>query len=149
MAIGTALASEYAGLSLALGAFLAGIIVSELDLSHRVLGELVPVRDVFAVLFFVSAGMLIEPSVVVDQWMSVAALVAVIVVFKLFVTAAIYRIGLNAPVRTAFLAAAVLVPVGEYAFLLGGTGLDSGALSDDAFGIILSRRSSRSSSVRC
>jgi CPA2 family monovalent cation:H+ antiporter-2 len=92
---------------------------------------------VFAVLFFVSAGMLIDPSVLTSQWMTVIVLVSLIVVFKLFVTAAIYRFGLGASLRTAFLGAAVLVPVGEYAFLLGATGLDSGALSDDAFGVIL------------
>lgn len=138
LAIGTALASEYAGLSLALGAFLAGMVVSELDLSHRVLGELVPVRDVFAVLFFVSAGMLIDPSVISSQWLSVAALVSLIVVFRLFLTAGVFRFGLNTTIRTAFLGAAVLVPVGEYAFLLGAAGLDTGALSDDAFGVILS-----------
>ncbi|MEX0750824.1 MAG: cation:proton antiporter, partial [Dehalococcoidia bacterium] len=64
IALGTALASQEAGLSLAMGAFLAGMVVSESDLSHRVLGELLPARDVFAVLFFVSVGMLIEPDVV-------------------------------------------------------------------------------------
>jgi CPA2 family monovalent cation:H+ antiporter-2 len=138
MAIGTALASEYAGLSLALGAFLAGIVVSELDLSHRVLGELMPARDVFAVLFFVAAGMLIEPSVIVEQWATVVVLVTLIAVFKLALTGAIYRYGLAASMRTSLLGAAVLVPVGEYAFLLANEGVNTGALSEDAFGIILS-----------
>ena len=65
VALGTAYVSELFGLSLALGAFLAGLLVSESDISHHILGELAPVRDVFAALFFVSVGMFVDPQFVV------------------------------------------------------------------------------------
>ena len=73
LALGTALASEYAGLSLALGAFVAGLVISESTMSQRVIHDLLPTRDVFAVLFFVAAGMLIRPDVLLDEWLAILA----------------------------------------------------------------------------
>lgn len=136
LAMGTALASEQAGLSLALGAFLAGIIVSESDLSHRVLGELLPVRDVFAVVFFTSAGMLIDPAILLDEWAAVLALTAAITAGRAIVAGMLLAVFV-APVHTAILTAAVTMGAGEFSFLLARDGLDNGALSSDAFSIIL------------
>ncbi|HEY8173679.1 MAG TPA: cation:proton antiporter [Dehalococcoidia bacterium] len=136
MVIGTALASEWAGLSLALGAFLAGIVVSESDLSHRVLGELLPTRDVFAVLFFVSAGMLADPAVVRDEWPAVLAFTALLFALKPIVfTLAGGRFVQTA--STALLASVLLVPAGEFTFLLAADGLDNDALSDKQFSVVL------------
>lgn len=136
LCIGTALASEYVGLSLALGAFLAGIVVSESDLSHRVLAELLPTRDVFAVLFFVSVGMFVEPEVLRDDWYVVLALLIVILVARPVVTFGLLR-GLRRAPATAALAAGLVVPSGEFSFLLATAGVDEGVLSDDAFGVVL------------
>jgi CPA2 family monovalent cation:H+ antiporter-2 len=136
LAIGTALGAEQAGVSLALGAFLAGIIVSESDLSHRVIGELLPTRDVFAVLFFVSAGMLVEPSVVRDSWERILAVAAIIVVFKPLVIGGLFAIGRQPPPVTV-LGAAFLVPAAEFSFVFAGDGLNRGALTREDFGIVV------------
>jgi len=136
LAIGTALGAEKAGVALALGAFLAGIIVSESDLSHRIIGELLPTRDVFAVLFFVAAGMLIEPSVVRDNWDRILAVAAVIIVVKPLVTGALFVAG-RQPAAVAVLGAAFLVPAAEFSFVFAGDGLNRGALGSDDFGIVV------------
>ncbi len=136
LVIGTALASEQVGLSIALGAFLAGILVSESDLSHRVLGELLPIRDVFAVLFFVAAGMLIDPDVLQDEWASVIAITAIILIARPLATFAVMRLT-GFPVHTTMMTAALTVPIAEFSFLLAGTGLDNGAISGDFFSAII------------
>ena len=134
--IGTALASEYVGLSLALGAFLAGIVVSESDLSHRVIGELLPVRDVFAVLFFVSAGMLIDPSALADEWEAMLAALGLILVLKpALVTAMMLAWRFQFPVS--LLVGALIAPSAEFTFLLAGSGLEGEILSDELFSAII------------
>jgi CPA2 family monovalent cation:H+ antiporter-2 len=135
LAMGTALASDYVGLSLALGAFLAGIVVSESDLSHRVLGELLPTRDVFAVIFFTSAGMLIDPAVLGDWWLVLAVLACILVV-KGGITFGLAR-SLTPMRQTALLMSVALVPAGEFSFLLARSGLEEQVLSEDMFGVIL------------
>jgi CPA2 family monovalent cation:H+ antiporter-2 len=136
LVIGTALASDYVGLSLALGAFLAGIVVSESDLSHRVIGELLPVRDVFAVLFFVTAGMLVQPSALGHEWEALFVVLGIIVAIKPLVLAA----GLVATRVTwpvAVFAGAFMIPNAEFAFLLASAGVDQGVLTDDLFSAII------------
>ncbi len=135
LALSTALASEYMGLSLALGAFLAGLVVSESDLSHRVLGELLPTRDVFAVLFFVSVGMLIDPGVITDEWAVVLIAFGLIVALKPL--AARLLLGPISRRHTAVLTAAALVSSGEFSFVLARSGLDEGALSEATFSAII------------
>jgi CPA2 family monovalent cation:H+ antiporter-2 len=135
LAIATALASDYAGLSLALGAFLAGIVVSESDLSHRVLGDLLPARDVFAVLFFTSVGMLLDPAIIGEEWAAVLALSALVVVLKPAVSWALLR--LRELPDTSLLTAASLASAGEFSFVLGRSGFDRGHLSLDAFTALL------------
>lgn len=134
--IGTALASEYFGLSLAVGAFLAGIVVSESDLSHRVLGDLLPTRDVFAVLFFVSAGMLIDPAVIVEEWASVLVAVAIILLLKPLATYALARRSQRTE-RVSALTAALLAPAGEFSFVLARDGLQRDVISENAFSVVL------------
>ena len=96
LALGMALGSERVGLSIAFGAFLAGMMVSESDVSQGILEKLLPARDVFAALFFVSVGMLIDPDVLADLWL-LASLLAVIVGGKAVLTYALARVaGLGA-----------------------------------------------------
>jgi CPA2 family monovalent cation:H+ antiporter-2 len=137
LVIGTALASDYMGLSLALGAFLAGIVVSESDLSYRVLGDLLPTRDVFAVLFFVSAGMLVDPGVVAEEWLLVLVTLAAIAALKPALTLLLAR-GTGRSVNVGVLTAALLVPAGEFSFVLVRDGLQRDIIDERVFGVALS-----------
>jgi CPA2 family monovalent cation:H+ antiporter-2 len=132
LVIGTALVSEQIGLSLALGAFLAGIVVSESDLSHRVLGELLPVRDIFAVLFFVTAGMFVDPSATLDEWKVLLAAVVLILGVRYALTS-LSLLGTRTPMPAALLGAAIVAPAGEFTFLLAASGLDGDVLTEDRF----------------
>jgi CPA2 family monovalent cation:H+ antiporter-2 len=124
------------GLSLALGAFVAGLVVSESDLSHQVAGEVVPFRDLFAVLFFVSVGMLVDPAALLADVGLVAVLVALAVIGKGAVTAALGR-GLGLPARSAVLLGATMAQVGEFSFILAEDGLDLGLISERAYNLVL------------
>ncbi len=136
LALGTALASEQVGLSLALGAFIAGLVVSEADLSHQVLGDLLPARDVFAVLFFVSAGMLIDVGVLRENALALVVLLLLIVVAKGALSAAFARIA-GQTQRTALAAGALLTASGEFSFVLIGVGVDEGVVSSDVFSLVV------------
>ncbi len=136
IALGTALASHEAGLSLALGAFLAGLVVSESEFDSQVLAEIVPLRDLFATLFFVAVGMLLEPRFVVDHALVVLGLVAALVLGKLVITGgALLAAGVDH--RTATLAALLLAQMGEFSFVLAGVGLADGIVAGDQYGLIL------------
>jgi len=136
IALGAALVSEWAGLSLAFGAFLAGLVVSESDASHRVLGELLPARDVFGVLFFVSVGMLIDPSVVGENPVAVVVLVALIVVVKGTVAALLIRASGASPEESR-MSGALLANAGEFSFVLIGVALDRGVVDNEVFSVVV------------
>ena len=118
-------AAEAFEVSFALGAFLAGVVVNESELSHRAAEEALPLRDAFAVLFFVSVGMLIDPSVLLHDLGSVLALVAVVVVGKALAALAIVLV-LRGGVEVALTVAAGLAQIGEFSFILlaAGTSLE-------------------------
>ena len=137
LALGTAyLASHFFGVSFALGAFFAGVVVNSSDESHRAAGDLQPLQDAFAVLFFVAVGMLFDPRILVDEPLRVIAVVAVIVVGKSIAAALIVRV-LGRDRRTAFEVAASLAQIGEFSFILGALGRSLGLLSDDAYALML------------
>jgi len=137
LALGLAwLASEVFGVSFALGAFLAGAVVSESDTSHQALADALPLRDAFAVLFFVSVGMLLDPATLAAMPSAVAAVVAVIVVGKgLFKLGAVLLYGY--PVHVALTVAAGLAQVGEFSFILGTVGLSLALLPPEGFQLIV------------
>jgi monovalent cation:H+ antiporter-2, CPA2 family len=108
--------------SLALGAFFAGMVLSESELSHKAGADILPMRDAFAVLFFVSVGMLFDPMVLVRQPWHVLAVVAVIVVGKSLVAFFIVLLQ-RQPLRTALLVSVSLAQIGEFSFILIGLGL--------------------------
>jgi CPA2 family monovalent cation:H+ antiporter-2 len=136
IALGTALAAHEAGLSLALGAFLAGIVVSESEFDSQVLAEIVPLRDLFATLFFVAVGMLLDPDFVVHHAGTVVLLIAILVAGKLMITGgAMLTAGVDH--RTAALAAILLAQMGEFSFVLAGVGLDQHIIDDDQYGLLL------------
>jgi CPA2 family monovalent cation:H+ antiporter-2 len=137
IALGVALATHAAGLSLGLGAFLAGIVVSESEFEERVLAEIIPVRDLFATLFFVALGMLIDPNLLLAQWRLVLALAIALVVGKLLISGgALLAVGVDH--RTATLAAVVMAQMGEFSFVLASAGLEHHLIDVAQYGTILS-----------
>jgi CPA2 family monovalent cation:H+ antiporter-2 len=124
------------GLSLALGAFVAGILVSESNLSHQAAAEVIPFRDLFAVLFFVSVGMLIDPGALLVAAPSVVVLVVIAVAGKGAVTAVLGRLR-GLPARTALLTGAGLAQVGEFSFILAEDALELGILDPAAYNLVL------------
>ena len=136
IALGTAMASDQAGLSLAMGAFLAGMVVSESDLSHRVLGELLPARDVFAVLFFVSVGMLIEPDVVLENTGPLLVVLTLIILFKGLLILGMLRLA-GEKRATSLQASALLAQAGEFTFVFVGLGVDENIVSNDLFSVVV------------
>jgi CPA2 family monovalent cation:H+ antiporter-2 len=136
-ALGTAFgAAELFGVSLALGAFLAGVVVSESDVSHQVGAEVIPFRDIFAVLFFVSVGMLVNPSVVLANAGHVLALTLLIIIGKGIITLLLGLI-LPAEARTLIVVAVGLSQIGEFSFIVGQAGVSLGILTQDQYGLIL------------
>ena len=130
------LSSFVFGLSLALGAFVAGLIVSESELSHQAAGEITPFRDLFAVLFFVSVGMLLDPASVLADWPALLALLAVATLGKAAISAGLGRV-LGMPVRSAILMGAVIAQVGEFSFLLAERALHLGLLDARGYNLVL------------
>jgi len=130
------LSSAVFGLSLALGAFVAGIIVSESDLSHQAAGEIIPFRDLFAVLFFVSVGMLLDPMAIMADPVALLVLLAVAMLVKGAVAALLGR-GLGLPTRSALLLGASVAQVGEFSFLLAEQALDVTLIDAHGYNLIL------------
>jgi CPA2 family monovalent cation:H+ antiporter-2 len=139
--VGTALLTAFVssavfGLSLALGAFVAGVLVSESELSHQAAAEVTPFRDLFAVLFFVSVGMLVDPAALLADAGLVALLVVVAVLGKGALTAALGR-GFGMPRRSALLLGAAMAQVGEFSFILAEDALELGVMGERAYNLIL------------
>jgi monovalent cation:H+ antiporter-2, CPA2 family len=115
-------AAELFGLSFALGAFVAGVVVGESDHSHRAATELQPLQDAFAALFFVAMGMLFDPGILLREPLRVLAVVAVIVLGKFVATFLIVRL-LRHSTGTALIIAASLAQIGEFSFILAEVGV--------------------------
>jgi CPA2 family monovalent cation:H+ antiporter-2 len=122
--------------SFALGAFFAGMILGETQLSRRAAEETLPLRDAFAVLFFVSVGMLFDPRVLVEQPGPVIATVAIIVFGKSIAAYAIVR-AFGHPNQTAMTVAVSLAQIGEFSFILAGLGVALKAMPEEARDLIL------------
>ena len=133
LALGTAASLD---ISLALGAFLAGVLVSEWDRSHEVLHEVMPIRDLFAVLFFVVIGMLVDPAQVVRNPDVFAAELGLIVLAK-FVLVFVPLILIRTVVRPALLSAILLASSAEFTFLILDEGVSDGAVSSSTFNATL------------
>jgi CPA2 family monovalent cation:H+ antiporter-2 len=137
LAVGTALASSNAfGISLALGAFVAGVVVRESPFSHQIGADLLPFREAFAVLFFVSMGMLVRPEYLIDNWRQVLALTTLIVVGKALL-ATLIGFAFPYPARTALIVAAGLSQIGEFSFVVAQAGVRLRLLEDTQYSLIL------------
>lgn len=124
------------GVSFALGAFFAGMVLRESEFSARAAEDTLPLQDAFAVLFFVSVGMLFDPSVIVEEPLHVLATVGVILVGKTLAALVVVLI-LRYPVRTAAIVAASLAQVGEFSFILASLGMSLGLLPKEGNDLIL------------
>ncbi|MBB3862418.1 CPA2 family monovalent cation:H+ antiporter-2 [Novosphingobium hassiacum] len=137
IALGVAFGAAYAfDVSFALGAFFAGMILGETPLSRRATEETLPLRDAFAVLFFVSVGMLFNPAVVIEQPLPLLATIMIIVIGKSVAAFAIVR-AFGYPGSTALTVAASLAQIGEFSFILAALGSDLGILPPEARDLIL------------
>ncbi len=124
------------GVSFALGAFFAGVVLQESDLSYRAAEESLPLRDAFSVLFFVSVGMLFEPAILIQEPVKVLIVVAIIVLGKslvVFFLVLLFRYPLN----TALTVSAGLAQIGEFSFILAGIGVSLKLLSTQGQNLIL------------
>jgi CPA2 family monovalent cation:H+ antiporter-2 len=122
-----ALLARYFGYSVALGAFLAGALVAESGAGEAIERSIEPVRDMFAAVFFVSVGMLIDPWVIAQHWLPVLAFTVVVVLGKVVgVTLGAFLTGHS--VRTSFQAGMSLAQIGEFSFIIAGLGLSLGAV---------------------
>lgn len=136
LALGTAVTTQLIGLSLAFGAFLAGVVIAESEYRTQVVAEVLPLRDLFTSLFFVSVGMLIDPQALVAALGPLALLTAAVVIAKPAVTtAALVLAGL--PGVVALPAALAVAQVGEFSFVLARQGVSTGAIPPRVFDLTL------------
>ena len=136
-AVGIAYGSSHLfGVSFALGAFFAGMVLRESELSHRAAEETLPLRDAFSVLFFVSVGMLFDPRVLVDSPLEVLGVVAIILVGK-SLAAFFLVLALRYPLNTAITVSASLAQIGEFSFILAALGISLGLLPEMGQNLIL------------
>ncbi len=140
MVVATAFAiaalTNFVGLSAALGAFVAGLLLSESDVGHWALAEVAPLRDIFGALFFASLGMLTDPLFVADHYGSVLAIIAAVVVIKFVVTSVILRVSGYMP-STALITGVGLGQIGEFSFILVAGALSLGIVDQSFHSLIV------------
>ncbi|MDY6971619.1 MAG: cation:proton antiporter [Thermodesulfobacteriota bacterium] len=134
--LGVAWLTSKAGLSLALGAFLAGLIISESEYSHRALGNILPFRDVFSSFFFVSIGMLLDIGFLVRQPGTIALIALGVLLLKSIIACSATLL-LGCPLRTSILVGLSLGQVGEFSFILSGSGVEYGLLAENTYQMFL------------
>ena len=133
---GTAFLTAQVGLSLALGAFIAGLAISESEYSHQVMGDIIPFRDAFMSLFFISVGMLLDPAAVLRHPLAVIGIVLAIVLIKWGVATGSALV-LGFPPKPAFISGLLLAQVGEFAFVLSHSGQKFGLLNNEQYQLFL------------
>ena len=135
LGVGT-VAAELFGVSFALGAFFAGAVISESELSHRAAADALPMQDAFAVLFFVSVGMLFDPTILLRETPRMLVLVGIVVVWKAGLTFGIVR-GLGESTATGVIMGAGVSQIGEFSFIVAELGVSLGILPKDAHALIV------------
>ena len=137
LCIGTALFTSKFGLSLSLGAFLAGLIISESEYSHQATSDILPFKESFMGLFFVSVGMLLNIGYVFDNYLKIAIAVIVIFLVKLL-TGFLSAFIIGSPLRTSITTGLGLAQIGEFSFVLAVAGKTAGLISEDFYQVFLS-----------
>ena len=136
LGLGAAVSTEFFGLSAVFGAFLIGLVLRETKYGHQALAEITPLRDIFAALFFVSLGMLLDPKYIIEHWWLVTSTVALIIAIKFTTVSVIVRIfGYKGSI--ALLAGAGLLQIGEFSFILAEIGVNSDIFSHDAYSLVI------------
>ena len=137
VAMGVAFAaSQFFGISFALGAFLAGMMIRESNLGDEAAEKALPLQDAFAVLFFVAVGMLFNPQILADQPLKVLAVCGIIIVGK-SLAASIIMLLFGYPLRSALVVSSGLAQIGEFSFILAGLGVAQGLLDEEARNLVL------------
>jgi CPA2 family monovalent cation:H+ antiporter-2 len=136
LAMAIATGALYLGVSVALGAFLAGMVVGQTEVSHQAAADALPMRDAFAVVFFVSVGMLFDPQVILDRPYFLAALLAIVLVAKPL-TAIVIVWGLRYSFRNALTVGIALAQVGEFSFLLATEAIDHKLMSEEGRSLLV------------
>ena len=136
IAIGTSFAASALGVSVALGAFVAGLALADSDLTASVLGEIVPLRELFSTFFFVSIGILLQPVAVIEAWPVVLGLLLIITFGKSIPVAVLARIDGQRP-SSALRAGALIGQSGEFSFVLASAGLALGAVRPEVFSLAM------------
>jgi len=131
-----AVMAEKAGLGMALGAFLAGLVISETDYAHELFSQIRPLRDVFAAVFFVSVGMLLDPKFLLANWGPILAVVLAIVVGKALIGGLSIRAA-GQSAQVALFAGLGLAQIGEFSFVLAGLGSDRKLIPAEVSGVVL------------
>lgn len=124
------------GVSFALGAFFAGMVLRESQFSHRAAEQSLPLRDAFSVLFFISVGMLFDPTVIIERPMQLLGVVSIILVGKSLAAAAVVLL-FRYPLNTALTVSASLAQIGEFSFILAGLGISLGLLDQAGQSLIV------------
>jgi len=136
LGLGTAALTQTVGLSVALGAFLAGLMISNSDYAHQALARLLPVRDIFVAVFFVTIGTLIDPASVVAHLPLLVAIIGLVVIGKLVIWALVVRL-FGYPLVTALLVGVGLTQIGEFSFILVQVARGAGHVGDDVYNATL------------
>ena len=136
IALGIAWVAYYLFHSFALGAFLAGLVLNGTPLGHNAAERSLPLRDAFAVLFFVSVGMLFDPSILVKAPLAVAGVIGIVVVGKTLAALVITTV-FKLDRKTSLTVAASLAQIGEFSFILAALGMTLGAMSQETHDLIL------------
>jgi CPA2 family monovalent cation:H+ antiporter-2 len=136
LCLGAALGTQIFGLSAVFGAFLIGLVLRETRFVHQALAEITPLRDIFAALFFVSLGMLLDPRFIADNWGLVITTIALIILIKFLVVSGIVR-SFGYSGRTALLSGSGLFQIGEFSFILAAGGVSTGILSAQSYSLII------------
>ena len=134
--LGIGYATYLFGLSFAFGAFVAGMVLSESDYGHQALSDIIPLRDIFGLLFFTSVGMLLDPVFLLENWVKILSLVLVIAIFKgaiFYVLAMLFRYGNIIPIAVGL----GLFQVGEFAFVLVRVGLETQSIDQNMYSLVL------------
>ena len=129
-------AAELFGVSFALGAFFAGMVLNESDLSHKAASNSLPLQDAFAVLFFVSVGMLFDPTILIQEPMMLVGVLLLVLIGKSIVALGVV-LGLGYPASTALIVSGSLAQVGEFSFILAGLGISYKLLPPEGLSLIL------------
>jgi CPA2 family monovalent cation:H+ antiporter-2 len=136
LCLGSAAGTQIIGLSTVFGSFLVGLVLRQTRFIHQALAEITPLRDIFATLFFVSLGMLLDPFFVLNNWRAILIIIALIIVIKgLTVFGVVRTFGFSN--RIAFISAAGLFQIGEFGFILAQSGVNAGFVSDDFYSLII------------